>query len=106
MGLKKYRFDEVGAPQANGAIPIYSRWMGGTPLAGVKDCPCPDGVRRTAYVQGEPDTYFSQPAAVSIKGKRINGYLSMSDTGLEFRADNAAARIAFGLPLLEGEVAP
>lgn len=77
MGLQKYRFDETGPVEINGSIPLYSNWMGGRPLAGVRNCPCSDGIARTVYVRGEADTWFSIPAQCSIKGKRVTGYLSI-----------------------------
>ena len=91
MGLQKYRADETGLTCPNGAIPVYSRWMFGPSLALIRNCPCSDGIRRTVYIQGEPDTFFSQPAAVSIRGKRVRGFVTSSEGGMEFtisRADN------------------
>lgn len=47
--------------------------------------PCEDGTPRTVYVRGEvapfvgwlatPDTYFSCPAFVRVKGRRVRGYI-------------------------------
>lgn len=77
MGIQKYRFDTIGTTEPNGSIPLHTDWIGGPSLAGIRQCPCSDGATRTVYVQGEPDTWFSIPAACMIKGKRRNGYVSM-----------------------------
>lgn len=84
MGLQKYRFDVADAPDANGAIVLHSVWMGGKPIAGVCNCPSGEYGRRMAYVTGEPDTWFSIPAAIQVKGKRINGFLTMENGLIEF----------------------
>lgn len=36
---------------------------------------CSDGRLRVAYYVGEPDTYFSQPARMQVKGKTVAGSL-------------------------------
>lgn len=43
---------------------------------------CADGVIRAAELAEQPDTYFSIPAKIRIKGKVITGYATteMSDT--------------------------
>ena len=86
MGIQKYRFDTTGTQETNGSIPLYTQWMGGPSLAGIRNCPCDDGARRTVYITGEPDTWFSLPAAVSVKGKRRKGFVTVAtvdnmDTG-------------------------
>jgi hypothetical protein len=84
MGLQKYRFDGKDAPDANGAVRLYSTWMGGRTTAGVRNCPCGDYGRRTVYTTGEPDTWFSIPAAIMVRRKRINGWISCEDGQFEF----------------------
>jgi hypothetical protein len=79
MGMQKYRADRADLPTANGAIMWRSLWMGGPSPAKVENCPI-GGVGaglspRTVYVMGEADTYFSIPAAIAYRGKRINGSL-------------------------------
>ena len=38
---------------------------------------CSDGVRRTAWILGrEPDTFFTIPCKVKVKGKTVSGFLS------------------------------
>jgi hypothetical protein len=84
MGIQKYRADYAEAPQANGAIPYFTRWMGGPSLAKIAQCPCANWDRlaaRTVYITGEPDTYFSIPAACSFKGRRVKGYVTTDDDG-------------------------
>lgn len=79
MGIQKYRFDKAGEQNPNGSIPLFTDWAGGPTLAGVKNCPIkgfPDVKPRTAYVTGEPCSYFSVPAAVRCRGKRVVGFLT------------------------------
>lgn len=92
MGLQKYRADKQGETQTNGAIPYYTNWFGGPSIALIKNCPIKNTVidtgipARTVYVRGEPDTWFSQPAACKYKGKTITGYITSDDNGnYEFR---------------------
>jgi hypothetical protein len=43
-------------------------------------------MRRTVYVTGEPDTYFSIPAVCKIQGCRVKGYVTGDGDGnLVFR---------------------
>lgn len=55
-------------------------------IAAVQNCQCEDGVRRTVYATGEPDTFFSIPARVSVKGKTVAGYLTTDNGEWQFRA--------------------
>lgn len=54
-------------------------WMGGRTLARVKGAICDDGQRRTAYVTGEPDTWFSVPARVNVGKRSVTGWLGCED---------------------------
>lgn len=86
MGLQKYRADRAKETMPNGAIPWYSDWQFGPSLALIRDCPI-DGtdMRRTVYIQGDADTFFSQPAACKIKGKTVRGsVINDGDVGLIF----------------------
>lgn len=92
MGLQKYRADVKGETQANGATPYYTNWIGGPSLALVRNCPIKNTVidtgvsARTVYVRGEPDTFFSQPAACVYKGRTLRGYITCDESGnYEFR---------------------
>lgn len=90
MGLQKYRFDRDGEAESNGSVPVYTDWMGGPSLAGVRQCPCEGYGTRTVYIQGEPDTYFSQPAAIGAKGKRVKGFITYeTGTGFTFTPERS-----------------
>lgn len=84
MGLQKYRADKQGQTQSDNAVPWYSNWIGGPSLALIRNCPTPYGPR-TVYIRGEPDTFFSIPAAceVRLNGKRITikGYITTTNHG-------------------------
>ena len=83
MGLQKYRADEVGETQSNGATPVYTRWMGGPTLALVRKCPIHNSTLapRTVYVRGEANTWFSIPAACKVGKHTLTGYLTTDDDG-------------------------
>ncbi len=83
MGLQKYRADFAGNPDSNNAVPFFTNWIGGPSLALIRNCPTPFG-KRTVYIQGEPDTFFSQPAACKYKGKTIKGYVTSNNYNWEF----------------------
>lgn len=59
---------------------IFGGW-GYSRLVKVVGALCEDGVRRTAFVTGEPDTFFSVPARVSAKGKTVSGFLTCDSDG-------------------------
>jgi hypothetical protein len=52
------------------------RPWGGCPLRRVRGAVCADGVQRTAACTGDPDTFFFQPARVTVGGKTVSGFLS------------------------------
>jgi hypothetical protein len=97
IGLQKFRADIAGDKQPNGAIPYYTKWMGGLSLALVRHCPISNTVigisPRTVYVRGEADTFFSQPAVcgythpatLTSPKKRVilRGYLTINDNGID-----------------------
>lgn len=87
MGLAKFRADAPRRAFPNGSVEYVTLWMGGPSLAQINHCPVKlDGQEhpaRTAYVQGEADTYFSIPAAICVKGKRVPGFV-MFETGQGF----------------------
>lgn len=73
--MQKYRAD-VSEAQADGAIVWSARWMGGPTVSKVDNCRLENlsgNMRRTVYVTGEPDTWFSIPAACKIAGCRVKG---------------------------------
>ena len=88
MGLQKYRADSTGQTCKNGATPWYANWMGGPSLSLVRNCPTPMGPR-TVYISGEPDTFFTIPAACSYKGKAVRGYLTCEDGEWKFNVPKA-----------------
>jgi len=84
MGLQKYRAD-ISEPQSDGSIQWSTRWIGGPSLSKIENCRIEGSeLRRTVYTTGEPDTYFSQPAACQVKGKTVRGYVTGEDGVLVF----------------------
>lgn len=78
MGLQKYRAD-TSEIQPDGATCWHTEWMGGRPYAKIQNCrfeSLSGEPRVTAYVQGEPDTWFSIPAKCHYRGVIVNGYLT------------------------------
>ena len=75
----RYYFDKSqGMTLPNGSI----RYLSPFPflsLAAVGHCPCLDGKRRMVYATGEPDSFFTVPAATRVKGKWVSGFLTMAD---------------------------
>jgi len=47
---------------------------------------CEDGVRRTARITREPDTFFSIPATVQARGKTVTGFVTSRGDDLIFIA--------------------
>ncbi len=85
--MQKYRAD-TSTTQADGAIVWYAQWMGGPTLSKIENCRLANmagDIRRTVYITGEADTYFSIPAACKLGGKRIRGYVTSDDGELVFR---------------------
>ncbi len=88
MGLQKYRADVRGEAQANGGIPYYANWIGGPTLALVRNCKIENSNigPRTVYIRGEPDSWFSIPAACRWRRRTITGYVCITDGEYVFRA--------------------
>ena len=86
MGLQKLRADVMGATEHNGSVPYYAKWIGGPSLALIRNCPVetriPDAPiePRTVYIQGEPDSYTTQPAACKYRGRTLRGFITMDPT--------------------------
>jgi len=55
-------------------------------LWAVKHCPCVDGVARRARITGQPDTFFSVPAQVKVKGVTVTGFVTSDENGYRFIA--------------------
>lgn len=87
MSSLKYR---VGFEETNehDQIIVRIRWIGGSSLARIKGAVCDDGQRRTAYITGEPDTFYSIPARVNDGWLRsITGWLGCEDGLWRFHGD-------------------
>lgn len=86
--MQKYRAD-ISECQKDGATLWFAKWMGGPALARINNCRLDNLVgdmRRTVYITGEPDTFFSQPAVTRIAGKCVRGYVVSDDNrNLVFR---------------------
>ncbi len=85
--MPNYRAD-TSTTQADSAIVWYAQWMGGPTLSKIENCRLANmagDIRRTVYITGEADTYFSIPAACKLGGKRIRGYVTSDDGELVFR---------------------
>ena len=89
--MQKYRAD-YSKPMPDGAVAWFAKWFGGPSLAKIDACHIHGTtLRRTVYVTGEPDTWFSIPAATRVKGRYVGGYLTGSDNvegALVFHAMN------------------
>jgi hypothetical protein len=90
--MMKYRADKP-TPAPDGSVLWHAHWMGGPTLSKVDNCRLESlagDMRRTAYVTGEPDTWFSIPAVVRIQGCRVKGYLTQAEDeqGIVFRHQN------------------
>ena len=88
MGMQKYRADSW-CLQPDGAKVWCAQWMGGRPLSRIDSCrlvTLSGDMRRTVYVTGEADTWFSIPACCNVMGARVTGYVTGDDDGnLVFR---------------------
>jgi hypothetical protein len=86
--MQKYRADKASV-QPDGAMVWHTLWMGGPTLAKIKYCRLANLAgepRRSVYITGEPDTFFSIPAVTRYMGKRLKGYVTGDDDGnLVFR---------------------
>lgn len=84
-----FRLDREGPPQPNGAVPVYTDWNHGPSLAAVRNCVvytgCDLELRRSARITAEHDTCFSQPAFITVHGKRVTGFVTGAADGFEFR---------------------
>ena len=81
--MQRYRADE-SRTQSDGAVVWYTRWMGGPTLAKITNCrlvTIAGDMRRTVYITGEPDTFFSVPAATRLCGCYVKGYVTVDDDG-------------------------
>ena len=86
MGMQKYRADKSES-QSDGAILWFAEWMGGPSLSKIENCRInlEGNPRVTAFIIGEPDTWFSIPAVCSYRGCRVRGYVTSDEDGAHFR---------------------
>lgn len=77
--MRYYFRKSEGCAQPNGSI-LYRTPGPFASVAAVGNCPCADGQRRMVYATGEPDTFFSIPAATRVRGKWVSGFLTTADT--------------------------
>lgn len=78
--MLKYRAD-TAERHKDGSVAHYARWMGGPTLAKIDNCRLDNlagDMRRTVYVTGEADTFFSIPAVCKLGGCRVRGYITGS----------------------------
>lgn len=81
--MQRYRAD-ISAKQADGATVWCTQWLGGPTLAKVVNCRLENlagDMRRTVYITGEPNTWFSIPAVCKVAGCRVKGYVTNDDDG-------------------------
>jgi hypothetical protein len=86
MASLKFRVDTEEVNQ-HGQTVGYTRWMGGPTLARIIGAVCDDNQRRTAYITGEPDTFFSVPARVYVGKRSVSGWLGVEDGLYRFHGD-------------------
>ncbi len=82
--MQKYRADECKR-QDDGAKVWHANWIGGPMISKIENCrlvTLAGDMRRTVYITGEPDTWFSIPAVCKIQGCRVRGYVTSDDMGL------------------------
>lgn len=84
----RYRAD-AATPQADGATVWHTQWLGGPTLAKIDNCRLASlagNMRRTVYITGEADTYFSIPAVTRLQRAYVRGYVTPDGEGnLVFR---------------------
>jgi hypothetical protein len=86
MASLKFRVDTEEVNE-HGQTVGYTRWMGGPTLARIIGAVCDDNQRRTAYITGEPDTFFSVPARVNVGKRSVSGWLGVDDGLWRFHGD-------------------
>ena len=75
---------DMGTEHPNGSI-CFRTFPPNDNLSKVKNCPVAGTVLRlTAVVSGEPDTWFSIPAKIQYKKKKISGFITSKDDGFYF----------------------
>lgn len=80
MASLKFRVD-IEEENEHGQVLGFTSWMAGKTLARVKGCRFHGETRVTAYVTGEADTFFTQPARINLGKRSVKGFLTC-DGGL------------------------
>ncbi len=83
MGLQKYRADSFET-QGDGAKLWFANWIGGPSLSKIVNCRLDNlegDIRRTVYISGDADTWFSIPAKTVLHGCTVTGYVTRDDNG-------------------------
>jgi len=79
--MQKYRADKA-TKQSDGAVLWHAHWLGGPTLAKIQNCRIHGtALRRAVYITGEPNTWFSIPAATRVKGQHVAGYVTTDNDG-------------------------
>lgn len=76
--MQKYRADKSEL-MGDGSIQWFADWIGGPTLAKIENCRLENlqgDMRRTVYITGEADSFFSIPAICKIQGCRVKGYVT------------------------------
>lgn len=64
--------------------PVYrGHWQ---QLVAVRKALCSDGKRRYVRITSEPDTFFSVPGSVKVKGRTVSGFVTCDDGDYKFHA--------------------
>lgn len=61
----------------------------------VKRAMCADGRRRYARITSEPDTFFSIPASVKVRGVSVSGFIAGRETD-DFERDYEFIAYSYG----------
>lgn len=70
----------------------YAIWMGGPTLSAIGGCRCADKPRMVE-ISGQPDTFFSIPAKVKVKGKTVSGFVMVMEGCWSFYATGKNKRL-------------
>lgn len=77
MASLKYRIDTEEENQ-HGQVIGYTLWMAGKTLARIRNCRHGDRTV-TAYITGEPTTFWTTPARINVGKRSITGHLTCED---------------------------
>lgn len=92
MGVK-HKADGDATTYENGSKAIFTAGSFRS-LAKVENCPCEDGVKRTAHATAEADTFTTVPACVYVGKKTVGGYVELLPEGWRFVVDRTGVNEA------------